>query len=84
MDAQVAYGFHHLRNEKPYLAQGPITNKIIYSSYSCTQGWFLTPCVSDPSLRQCVPGSGLGAEAKAEFALPIRSLYACIALKDKG
>ncbi|PPD88571.1 hypothetical protein GOBAR_DD14498 [Gossypium barbadense] len=100
MDAQVAYGFHHLRNEKPYLAQGPITNKIIYSSYSCTQGWFLTPCVSDPSLskhvvrfdfclnggwvRQCVPGSGLGAEAKAEFALPIRSLYACIALKDKA
>lgn len=28
MDAQVAYGFHHLRNEKPYLAQGPITNKV--------------------------------------------------------
>ncbi|XVE63416.1 hypothetical protein DITRI_Ditri07aG0018800 [Diplodiscus trichospermus] len=51
MDAQVAYGFHHLRNEKPYLAQGPITNKIIYSGYSCTQGWFLTPCINDPSLR---------------------------------
>ncbi|XVF88046.1 hypothetical protein PTKIN_Ptkin19aG0017700 [Pterospermum kingtungense] len=51
MDAQVAYGFHHLRNEKPYLAQGPISNKIIYSGYSCTQGWFLTPCINDPSLR---------------------------------
>ncbi|XP_022749313.1 diacylglycerol kinase 7-like [Durio zibethinus] len=51
MDAQVAYGFHHLRNEKPYLAQGPITNKIIYSGYSCSQGWFLTPCINDPSLR---------------------------------
>lgn len=51
MDAQVAYGFHHLRNEKPFLAQGPISNKLIYSGYSCTQGWFLTPCVSDPSLR---------------------------------
>ncbi|KAB2019200.1 hypothetical protein ERO13_D08G255400v2 [Gossypium hirsutum] len=51
MDAQVAYGFHHLRNEKPYLAQGPISNKIIYSGYSCSQGWFLTPCMSDPSLR---------------------------------
>lgn len=51
MDAQVAYGFHHLRNEKPYLASGPITNKIIYSGYSCTQGWFFTPCTSDPSLR---------------------------------
>ncbi|KAL9442482.1 hypothetical protein AB3S75_020903 [Citrus x aurantiifolia] len=51
MDAQVAYGFHHLRNEKPYLAQGPISNKLIYSGYSCTQGWFLTPCISDPNLR---------------------------------
>ncbi|KAB5514433.1 hypothetical protein DKX38_028339 [Salix brachista] len=50
MDAQVAYGFHHLRNEKPYLAQGPISNKLIYSGYTCTQGWFLTPCISDPSL----------------------------------
>lgn len=51
MDAKVAYGFHHLRNEKPYLAQGPITNKMIYSGYSCTQGWFFTPCVSKPGLR---------------------------------
>ncbi|KAL2338592.1 hypothetical protein Fmac_013038 [Flemingia macrophylla] len=51
MDAQVAYGFHHLRNEKPYLASGPISNKVIYSGYSCTQGWFFTPCVSDPGLR---------------------------------
>ncbi|KAM7508397.1 hypothetical protein LguiA_018850 [Lonicera macranthoides] len=51
MDAQVAYGFHHLRNEKPYLAQGPIANKIIYSGYSCKQGWFFTPCIADPSLR---------------------------------
>lgn len=33
MDAQVAYGFHHLRNEKPYLAQGPISNKVTCLSY---------------------------------------------------
>ncbi|XP_024193970.1 diacylglycerol kinase 4 isoform X1 [Rosa chinensis] len=51
MDAKVAYGFHHLRNEKPYLAQGPISNKLVYSGYSCTQGWFFTPCTSNPSLR---------------------------------
>ncbi|KAI6682528.1 hypothetical protein NL676_036409 [Syzygium grande] len=51
MDAQVAYGFHHLRNEKPYLANGPIANKLIYSGYTCSQGWFFTPCTSDPSLR---------------------------------
>lgn len=30
MDAQVAYGFHSLRNEKPYLAQGPISNKVLF------------------------------------------------------
>lgn len=38
MDAQVAYGFHHLRNEKPYLAQGPVANKVhhlhVYSGMS--------------------------------------------------
>ncbi|KAJ9548529.1 hypothetical protein OSB04_021072 [Centaurea solstitialis] len=51
MDARVAYGFHHLRNQKPYLAQGPISNKIIYSGYSCKQGWFFTPCIADPGLR---------------------------------
>ncbi|OVA04238.1 Diacylglycerol kinase [Macleaya cordata] len=51
MDAQVAYGFHHLRDEKPFLAQGPVANKLIYSGYGCTQGWFCTPCMSDPSLR---------------------------------
>ncbi|KAG6589732.1 Diacylglycerol kinase 7, partial [Cucurbita argyrosperma subsp. sororia] len=51
MDAQVAYGFHHLRNKRPYLAQGPLTNKLIYSSYSCTQGWFFTSCSNDPNLR---------------------------------
>ncbi|KAI3811383.1 hypothetical protein L1987_21104 [Smallanthus sonchifolius] len=52
MDAQVAYGFHHLRNEKPYFAQAPISNKIIYSGYSCKQGWFFTSCIADPGLRQ--------------------------------
>ncbi|XP_073149007.1 diacylglycerol kinase 4-like [Henckelia pumila] len=51
MDAQVAYGFHHLRNEKPSLARGPISNKLIYSGYSCKQGWFFTPCSSNPGLR---------------------------------
>ncbi|CAL9199935.1 unnamed protein product [Musa hybrid cultivar] len=51
MDAQVAYGFHHLRNKKPYLAQGPISNKLIYAGYGCTQGWFFTPCMKTPGLR---------------------------------
>ncbi|PKA52861.1 Diacylglycerol kinase 4 [Apostasia shenzhenica] len=51
MDAQVAYGFHHFREAKPHLAQGPIANKLIYTGYSCAQGWFFTHCMSDPNLR---------------------------------
>eukprot|EP00249_Psilotum_nudum_P016816 c25996_g1_i1 orf=364-2484(-) len=51
MDAQVAYGFHHLRNKAPYLARGPIANKLIYSGYSCTQGWFCTTCSRNPRAR---------------------------------
>lgn len=35
MDAQVAYGFHHLRDEKPYLANGPLANKVYYTCISC-------------------------------------------------
>ncbi|XP_039146018.1 diacylglycerol kinase 7-like [Dioscorea cayenensis subsp. rotundata] len=52
MDAQVAYGFHQLREKKPKLAKGPITNKLIYSGYSCSQGWFCTPCLGAPCLRE--------------------------------
>lgn len=33
MDAQVAFGFHHLRDTRSYLAQGPISNKV--GSYFC-------------------------------------------------
>lgn len=32
MDAQIAYGFHNLRDEKPYLAYGPIANKVHISA----------------------------------------------------
>ncbi|ONK69652.1 uncharacterized protein A4U43_C05F25310 [Asparagus officinalis] len=39
MDAQVAYGFHHLRNTKPYLAQGPVSNK------RSSAGWAIMLCV---------------------------------------
>lgn len=50
MDAQVAYGFHHLRNKRPYLARGPFSNKMVYAVYSCTQGWFCTSCSNNPQL----------------------------------
>jgi diacylglycerol kinase (ATP) len=42
MDAQVAYGFHHLRDEAPWLASGPIANQVLEMSqlfYSITSGF---------------------------------------------
>lgn len=51
MDAQVAYGFHHLRERRPYLARGPFSNKLVYSSCGCAQGWFCTPCSTNPRVR---------------------------------
>ncbi|THU49018.1 hypothetical protein C4D60_Mb06t05160 [Musa balbisiana] len=51
MDAQIAYGFHHLWQDEPYIAQGPTLNKLIYTGYSCKQGWFCTPCLKTPGLR---------------------------------
>lgn len=51
MDAQVAYGFHHLRERAPHIAQGPISNKMVYSGCSCVQGWFCTPCSANPRAR---------------------------------
>lgn len=51
MDAEVAFGFHNLREKRPQIAQGPISNKLIYSGCSCVQGWFCTPCSADPRAR---------------------------------
>eukprot|EP00850_Spirogloea_muscicola_P023901 SM000402S15229 [mRNA] locus=s402:16795:19941:- [translate_table: standard] len=54
MDAQVTYGFHHLRELKPWLARGPIANQMIYTCYGCGQGWFCTPCSTHPRLATVV------------------------------
>ncbi|KAG6553944.1 hypothetical protein Mapa_004861 [Marchantia paleacea] len=51
MDAQVAYGFHHLRDEAPWLARGRLSNQLVYTGYGCVQGWFCTACSTAPRAR---------------------------------
>eukprot|EP00271_Cylindrocystis_brebissonii_P006256 TRINITY_DN1896_c1_g1_i1.p1 TRINITY_DN1896_c1_g1~~TRINITY_DN1896_c1_g1_i1.p1 ORF type:complete len:491 (+),score=80.65 TRINITY_DN1896_c1_g1_i1:286-1758(+) len=51
MDAQIAYGFHRLREEKPWLASSRAANKMIYSGFGCGQGWFCSPCSVTPRRR---------------------------------
>eukprot|EP00210_Caulerpa_lentillifera_P000787 g762.t1 len=40
MDAQSAYGFHHLRENHPALAFGRLINQFWYSFYGLQSGWF--------------------------------------------
>ncbi|KAL6765054.1 ATP-NAD kinase-like domain-containing protein [Haematococcus lacustris] len=45
LDAKAAHGFHSLRERKPYLALGRLTNQFWYSFFSCATGWF---CCTKP------------------------------------
>lgn len=59
LDAQAAYGFHHLREEKPWAASGRLVNQAWYSWFSCTTGWFC-----------CPPGINAKATLKVSLSLP--------------
>lgn len=43
LDAEAAYDFHHLREEKPWAASSRLANQAWYSYFSCTTGWFCFP-----------------------------------------
>ncbi|GAX75477.1 hypothetical protein CEUSTIGMA_g2920.t1 [Chlamydomonas eustigma] len=45
LDAQAAHGFHSLREKKPWLTAGRLTNQAWYSIFSCNTGWF---CCTKP------------------------------------
>lgn len=40
LDAQAAYGFHHLRETKPWAAPSRLINQAWYAYFSCSSGWF--------------------------------------------
>ena len=40
LDAEAAYGFHTLREAKPWAAPNRLVNQAWYSWFSCTSGWF--------------------------------------------
>lgn len=49
MDAKSAFGFHHLRENKPALAFSRIANQAWYGYFSCASGWF---CGAEPINRR--------------------------------
>ena len=45
MDAKAAYGFHSLREKRPWAASGRAMNQAWYGYYSLASGWF---CAAPP------------------------------------
>lgn len=45
LDAQAAYGFHHLRETKAWAAPSRLINQAWYAYFSCASGWF---CCAPP------------------------------------
>jgi len=54
MDAQSAYGFHHLREAHPALASGRLINQFWYSFYGLKSGWFCCCNSLNPPLNQSI------------------------------
>ncbi len=51
LDAEAAYGFHSLREKRPWAAPSRMINQGWYSYFSCTTGWF---CCNAPPVRNKV------------------------------
>ncbi|KAK9840512.1 hypothetical protein WJX84_002557 [Apatococcus fuscideae] len=53
LDAQSAYGFHSIRESKPWLTPSRLANQAWYSYFSCATGWFCgaPPIATKASLK---------------------------------
>ncbi|GFH18789.1 diacylglycerol kinase [Haematococcus lacustris] len=81
LDAKAAHGFHSLRERKPYLALGRLTNQFWYSFFSCATGWFCCtkPLASRAALEVQTPDNPewqevpLGRDIRALVVLNLQS-----------
>lgn len=60
LDAQSAYGFHSIRESRPWLTPSRLANQAWYSYFSCATGWF---CGAPPIATK--------ASLKVPFSYPI-------------
>ena len=67
LDASAAYGFHHLRETKPWAAPSRLINQAWYAYFSCASGWFC-----------CAPPLNLTASLKVKCL--VEMLTACCKL----
>jgi hypothetical protein len=55
LDARAAYGFHHLRETRPWAAPSRLINQAWYAYFSCASGWFCCapPLNTTATLKVC-------------------------------
>ncbi|KAM3190298.1 hypothetical protein ACQJBY_068465 [Aegilops geniculata] len=87
MDAQVAYGFHQLRDEKPFLASGPLSNKTKKKRREYSAGHKSEPLVSPVPCLQSAPTSrdlSCAPSKKNEISPVMFAHHPAASIADKG
>ena len=69
LDAQAAYGFHSLREKRPWAAPSRLINQGWYGYFSCTTGWFCNA----PPVRNKVTLKVRTPAPTPAFHCPLRS-----------
>ena len=71
-DAAAAFGFHSLRERRPWAAPGRAANRVLYALFSCFTGWYCAgggPVGRGVTLRARRP-TGPGAGAWVDVPIP--------------
>ncbi len=74
LDAQAAYGFHSLRERKPYLTSTRMMNQAWYSIFSCCTGWFCCTKPLSSRARLLVQHPGSEAWEEVRFGSQVKAL----------
>lgn len=74
LDAEAAFGFHSLRENKPWLASRRFLNQAWYSWFSCTSGWFCGAPPLTHSLKLRVKGGTSAGWREVEIPSTVRAI----------
>ena len=67
MDAKAAYGFHSLREKRPWAASGRAVNQAWYGYFSCSSGWFCAaPALRNKATLQASPAVTLSEAGSSQ------------------
>lgn len=86
LDARAAYGFHHLRETRPWAAPSRLINQAWYAYFSCASGWFCCapPLNTTATLKVCssvaVSVLGIHLSDACAWPVPVSPLSDCLSV----